>query len=103
MEITNLEGNTAARTLSESPSVEAIQQWMVNYLAQQLRLDPQEIDPKLSFGQYGIDSVMAISLTGELEDQLGFRLSPTLPYDYPTIETLAEHLAQTATGKPIAI
>jgi acyl carrier protein len=92
----NLAGHAADSGLSDRPSAEAIQERMITYLAQQLQLKSEEIDPKLSFEHYGIDSVVAVSLIGELEDQLRRRLSPTLPYDYPTIEALAEHLAQPA-------
>ena len=92
METLNLNNN-----LSISPannfSCEEIQDWLISYLAIELKIDPQEIDPAIPFERYGLDSVVAVSLTGELEDRLGRQLKPTLPYDYPTIEALAEYLA----------
>ncbi len=42
----------------------------------------------------------AVSLSGDLEDYLSRRLSPTLLYQYPTINKLAEHLAATGRARP---
>jgi acyl transferase domain-containing protein len=59
-----------------------------------------------------------VGLSGELADRLGRQISPALPYEYPTVETLARHLAEPvdapesaaavdhereATNEPIAI
>jgi len=45
------------------------------------------------FTFYGLGSVQAVSLTGDLESSWGRTLSPTLAWDYPTIELLANYLA----------
>lgn len=47
----------------------------------------------LPFDRYGLDSSVAVGLTGDLEDWLETKLDPTLLYDYPTIEGLSQHLA----------
>jgi acyl carrier protein len=36
---------------------------------------------------------MALTMVAELEDKLNRKLSPTLSYNYPTIEQLAAYLA----------
>ena len=48
---------------------------------------------QLPFVDYGLDSVQAVSIVGDLETWLGRSLSPTLIWDFPTIEDLAKHLA----------
>ena len=70
-----------------------IQSWLVTRIAQKLGISPQEIDVREPFASYGLDSLQAVSLSAELEDWLGIKLSPTLVYDYPTIETLATYLS----------
>jgi len=75
-------------------SAETIQAWLVSRLARELRVEPHEIDSRDPFSYYGLDSRTAVTLSGELEDWLGRRLSPTLLWDYPTIEALARYLAQ---------
>ena len=67
--------------------------WLIAKLAQQLRIKPERIDTQLPFVDYGLDSIKAVSIVGDLESWLGRSLSPTLVWDYPTIENLAQHLA----------
>ncbi len=71
-----------------------IQQWIVAHLAKQLDIKPIEVDVALSFERYGLDSLSAMKLVGDLEDWLDCELSMTLLYDYPTIERIAQYLAQ---------
>ncbi|WP_207547280.1 beta-ketoacyl synthase N-terminal-like domain-containing protein, partial [Mycobacterium talmoniae] len=74
-------------------TAEEITAWVVTELGAALGLAPGEIDPTQPFAHYGLDSVHAIWLTTGLEAWLGRKLSPTLAYDYPTIELFARHLA----------
>lgn len=71
-----------------------IQAWIASYLAQLLEVDPDEIDVTIPFDRYGLDSSVAVGMTGDLEDWLKTRLDPTLLYDYPTITSLSQHLAE---------
>jgi len=71
-----------------------IQTWIVSYLAEVLEVDPDEIDPTVPFDCYGLDSAVAVGMTGDLEDWLGRNLDPTLLYDYPTVESFAHHLSE---------
>lgn len=75
------------------PPARAIQDWLVAQLSRVLQVEPQAIDIREPFTNYGLTSVDAVGLSGDLEEWLGLSLSPTLAYDYPTIETLARHLA----------
>jgi acyl carrier protein len=70
-----------------------IEDWLVTYLAPLLSVHADEIDRRRPFAEYGLDSLAAVTLSGELERWLGRELSPTLVWDYPTIEALARHLA----------
>ena len=77
----------SARTAAE------IQTWLVSYLAKELDIDPQEIDVAASFDSYGLSSASAVFMTSDLSEWLGSDIDPVLPYDYPTIESLAQQLA----------
>jgi acyl carrier protein len=93
--------NISALTMQTSSTADEIQQipynkiqaWLVSYLSELLNLETDEVDVKLPFERYGLDSAAAASLVGDLESLLNTKLSPTLLYSYPTIETLAKHLA----------
>ena len=102
----------------DSRTAEVIQAWLVSKLSERLGLDSHEIDVREPFSSYGLGSTEAVSLSGELAEWLGRKLSPALAYEYPTIETLARHLAESpeasestpradrnreATTEPIAI
>ena len=78
----------------EPPTAGEIQAWIVSYMAQLLDIDPDEVNVKIPFDQYGLDSSTAVGMTGDLEDWLERKIDPTLLYDYPTIEALAQHLVE---------
>ncbi|HEV8711727.1 MAG TPA: beta-ketoacyl synthase N-terminal-like domain-containing protein [Candidatus Binatia bacterium] len=86
-------GGGQGEALTDSRTAETIQAWLVAKLAKLLGIEPHEIDTREPFDSYGLSSTEAVSLSGDLEDWLGRRLSPTLAYEYPTIEILARHLA----------
>jgi amino acid adenylation domain-containing protein/thioester reductase-like protein len=74
-------------------SAQTIQTWLVMRVAAMLEMDSVSIDPRQPFTYYGLGSVQAVSLTGDLEVFLNRKLSPTMAWDYPTIELLANYLA----------
>ena len=67
--------------------------WLIDWLAQELGIDREKIDPRQSFLSYGMDSVQAMTMVGDLEAKLEVRLPPTLAWDYPDIDALSAHLA----------
>src|SRR5580693_5478895 len=77
----------------ERPSLEVIEEWLVAKLANLLGVEPREIDAREPFASYGLGSTEAVSLSGELGEWLGRKVAADLAYEYPTIETLAQHLA----------
>jgi len=79
---------------SEHITTDVIESWIVAHLAEELGVDSQEIDIREPFANYGLNSVAAVGLSGELEEWLGLKLSPTLVWDYPTIESLARYLSE---------
>jgi 8-amino-7-oxononanoate synthase len=82
-----------------SQSTEAIEAWLISKIAEQLELESHQIDPQKDFTEYGLNSIEAVNISGELENFLGCRLSPTLLWDYQNIQTLARYLAESASGK----
>jgi acyl carrier protein len=73
-----------------------IEAWLIKRVSTALSLSPDQIDSRETFASYGLDSRTAVSLSGDLERWLGRRLPPTLVWDYPTIDALAEHLGAAA-------
>ncbi|MDJ0731820.1 MAG: AMP-binding protein [Crocosphaera sp.] len=71
-----------------------IQQWMMNWLTQNLTLAPQTINPKKPLADYGLDSVNAVELAQALGQWLGEEIDPTLAWNFPSIEAVANHLGK---------
>jgi acyl carrier protein len=89
-------GNAETKIATGSSREQEIKAWLVKRLARELEISPHEIDLKVPFNRYGLDSLAAVHLVSSLEEWMGSELSPTLPYDYPTVESLARHLSGVA-------
>jgi amino acid adenylation domain-containing protein/non-ribosomal peptide synthase protein (TIGR01720 family) len=74
-------------------TTESIQTWLLTKLSQHLKVATSELDIQEPLARYGLDSMTAVSLSGELETWLGRSLSPTIVYDYPNIQALSHYLA----------
>ncbi|WP_457969672.1 acyl carrier protein [Acinetobacter calcoaceticus] len=61
-------------------------------VAKEMRVEPQTLDTQQKFTSYGLDSIVALSVSGDLEDLTQLELEPTLLWDYPTINALAEYI-----------
>jgi acyl carrier protein len=85
-------GDAARRIQPRTP--EEVQEWFLAYLAQTLAVDLDRIDIKAPFEVLGLDSVTAVGMSGDLETWLGFSVDPMAVFDYPTIESLSNHLAE---------
>jgi len=93
--VTLPEQTNQVRSPTQTSTEAVIQSWLVAKLSELLNLDPQRIDPQQSVAQYGLDSLAMVTLAGELEGWLGYRLPSTVVYDHPSLTALAQHLAQT--------
>ena len=85
--------NSSSSEQATSP-VQAIQQWLVSQLADVLSIDPSTIEVTQPLTRYGLDSIDAVTLVGDLEDWLDLELPSTLLWDYPTIEKASTYLVQ---------
>ena len=111
-----------SRSNGKSKEPESVAMLVRNFLlaavAKHAKINPESVDIGRHFTVYGLDSAAAIGITGELEELLGRRISPTIVYEYPSIEALSNHLGaeqapeenpernninKTAAQEPIAI
>jgi acyl transferase domain-containing protein/glutamate-1-semialdehyde aminotransferase/acyl-CoA synthetase (AMP-forming)/AMP-acid ligase II/surfactin synthase thioesterase subunit len=73
-----------------------LQLWLLEQLATRMKVPAESLDVRTPFAQFGIDSKEAVAMSGALEKRLGRRLSPTLLYEFPTVEKLTAHLCGTS-------
>lgn len=76
-----------------------IQTWLVEKIAVRAELKPADVKTDQYFDEFELDSTEALVLAGELEEWLGFEIPPTALWYYPTIEQLAEHVAETVAAR----
>ena len=88
------------QNLSFDPtSVDSLRSWLIDWLAREMEIDQATIDPKRAFLSYGMDSMKAMTMVGDLEAMLSLRLPPTLAWDYPDIDALSAHLVDRLTAE----
>jgi acyl carrier protein len=99
--------NVAAQTPAPAPApvpgppgpasavagADSITDWILDWLARTLEVDPDGLDPERPFADLGIDSVFAVELAQELGDWVGRPLEATILWSYSTADSLARHLA----------
>ncbi len=71
-----------------------VARWCQEYLADLLTMSPDEIDPSVDFDRLSIDSSLAVSLLGELEERYGVDLPPEALFANPTIDAVAALVAE---------
>jgi len=84
-------------------TAQSLADWLIERIAVYLQRAPEEIDPKEPLAEYGLDSVAALSLCGDVEEDFDLVLDPTAAWDYPTVHAFAAHLLDelsAETGRP---
>jgi acyl carrier protein len=71
-----------------------IRDWLVRRVSELTGVDPAEIDAGRPILRYGLDSVALVRLAADLEEWLGYRFRENPLDRHPTIEALAQFLAE---------
>ena len=90
----NADGVIAIAVPDAATLAERTQDYLRRQFSQLLKLPAQQIDPRAPLEQYGIDSILAMSLTNQLEKTFG-SMSKTLFFEYRTIRELADYFVDT--------
>lgn len=77
-------------------SVDTLQAYITRFICTEMDLPPDEVDPDINLGAFGVGSLAGTKLIGALEQQCAVRLSPTLIFEHPTIAELAQAIAAIA-------
>jgi phthiocerol/phenolphthiocerol synthesis type-I polyketide synthase A len=97
------EPHAATPAWSEMPAEDVRSELQIGLraiLARELHLAEADLDLDRPFAEYGLNSVMAMSVRRDTELFVGIELSATMLFNYPTIVALAEHLAKKVSPQP---
>ena len=79
-------------------ATERIEAWMLDWLMTRLGLTLDDVSRDRPFAEYGVDSLTAVELSHELEQQFSVPLPPIVAWNYPTPAALARFLAEETLG-----
>ena len=72
---------------------DAISAFVIDWVREELAVDPARLDPRTSLRDLGLDSLAATRLLVALEGRFGRRIDPARLWEQPDIGSLARHLA----------
>jgi acyl-CoA synthetase (AMP-forming)/AMP-acid ligase II/acyl carrier protein len=79
-------------------TTEQIEEWLLKWLVGRLGMDPADVQRDRPFAEFGVDSLTAVELSHELEQEFKVQLPPIVAWNYPTPAALARFLAGQSLG-----
>ncbi|MFF9035949.1 acyl carrier protein [Streptomyces sp. NPDC014892] len=76
--------------------------WLTARVATYLRRSPEDIDTSVPLADYGLDSLTALAITADIEDEFEVTVDDALTWDHPTVDALSAALSQLVGGQPAA-
>ncbi|HWU90309.1 MAG TPA: SDR family NAD(P)-dependent oxidoreductase [Kofleriaceae bacterium] len=70
----------------------AVRRTIREAIGRALKIDYDGIQDEVSFSEYGVDSIVGVSLIKEINESFGINLPTTALFDYPTLKSLTKHV-----------
>ncbi len=86
--------NPSQKNQATPKTAEEIQAFLVERLASALRTTPDQIDINEDVATYGLDSLDAMNIVGQLSEWCGQDIGFDVLWDYPTIAAVADFVAK---------
>lgn len=83
-------------------TTEGIQTWLRERVAEYVNLPVEKILVDVRLVDYGMDSLAALTFSGEIEDEYGIEVPATIAWDHPTIAAIAALLKERGGDAPAA-
>jgi acyl carrier protein len=84
---------------ADAALIAGLRTWLTHRVAYYVERESGDIDADAPVASYGLDSVYAFALCGDIEDEFKLRIEPTLVWDYATVAALAAKLASELPGE----
>lgn len=83
------------QTMTEKQlELDEVLSWLTLKFADWLEVPAEELDSRKPISSYGLDSISAVTLSVQLEEELDIELDTAVLWDRPTLTSLAEHLTE---------
>jgi acyl carrier protein len=83
-------------------TTEGIQTWLRERVAHYVDMPAEEVRIDVRLMDYGMDSLAALTFSGEIEDEYGIEVPATMAWDHPTIAAIAGLLKERIDEAPAA-
>ncbi|MEU2339200.1 acyl carrier protein [Streptomyces sp. NPDC013172] len=87
-------------TTAIEPTSENIRDWLQGRVAHYIDEPKDAVDAKAPLADYGLDSVYAFALCGDIEDTLGVTIEPTLIWDVENLVDLTDRILELVAEQP---
>jgi acyl transferase domain-containing protein/acyl carrier protein len=88
-------------TEDTAKSLNSVQQLIINSCAATLKTNPAELDIDVPLSEYGMDSILMMTLLNQIEENFGYGVEPNIFIDYPTISLVADYLIKQGMAKVV--
>jgi acyl carrier protein len=68
--------------------------WLTQKFADWLEVPADDLESRRPISSYGLDSISAVTLSVQLEEELGVELDTAVLWERPTLESLADYLTE---------
>jgi acyl carrier protein len=82
------------KSFADQSLVTTIQDWIANWISNNMKVSSASIRADQSFSEYGMDSILAVEFAQDLATWLNRPVEPMVVWNYSTIGILAQHLAE---------
>jgi acyl carrier protein len=80
--------------MSTTTTENDVQAWLVARIVAYGKKAAGDFSVDTDFSEIGLDSVYALTLCGDIEDEYDIEIDPEIMWDYSTIRTLATRLEE---------
>ena len=68
--------------------------WLVDYISRRCKISPDLVAGDRPFNEFGMDSLMAVDITVEIEELFSISMPPTALLEFNTINLLLDYLGR---------
>jgi acyl transferase domain-containing protein/enoyl-CoA hydratase/carnithine racemase/acyl carrier protein len=93
--VKNIREDAEEKVLTKQPSSNQVKDIVYSIVSKILHLDKNELREDIAFGDLGVDSISAVEIIREINQQLNLKMDSVELYNYPAIKDFILHIHET--------